>query len=52
MSVKSLSIAEWGNIMVTEPLPTDESLQHLQYYEPGVGGDFPGKITSGAQLGF
>ncbi len=25
---------------------------HLEYYDPGVGGDFPGKITSGAQLGF
>ncbi len=31
--------------------PTDESLQHLQFYDPFVGGDFPRKITSSAQLG-
>ncbi len=32
--------------------PTDESLQHLQYYDPGVGSDFCRKITSSTQLGF
>ncbi len=36
--------------MVIEP--TDESLQHSQYYEAGVGSGFPGKIPSAAQLGF
>ncbi len=32
--------------------PTDESLQHLPYYDLGVGSDFPRKITSSARLGF
>ncbi len=36
--------------MVTEPVA--HWRLHLQYYDPGVGGDFPGKITSGVQLGF
>ncbi len=52
MSVKSLSVTEWGNTMVTEPVAYWWKLLHLQYYDLGVSGDFPRKITIGAQLGF
>ncbi len=52
MSVKSLSVAEWCNTMLIEPVAHWWKLLHLQYYDPGVGGDFPEKITNSAQLGF
>ncbi len=37
MSVKSLSIAEWGNTMMIESMAHWWKLLHLQYYDPGVG---------------
>ncbi len=43
MSVKSLSITEWGNTMVIEPMAHGWKPLHLQYYDLGVGGDFSGK---------
>ncbi len=52
MSVKSLSVTEWGDTMVIEPMAHWWKPLYLQYYDPGVGGGFPGKTTSGAQLGF
>ncbi len=38
--------------MVSEPMAHWWKPLHLQYYDPGVGSYFPGKITSGTQLGF
>ncbi len=49
MSVKSLSIAEGSNTMVIEPMAHWWKRLHLQYYDPGVSGNFPRKIASGAQ---
>ncbi len=50
MSVKSLSIAKWGNTMVIEPMAYWWKPLHLQYYGLGVGDYFPYKNHK--QLGF
>lgn len=42
LPIKSLSIFEWGNMEVTEPVA---SWKHLQYYELGVCGDIPGNTS-------
>ncbi len=52
MSVKSLSITEWYNTTVIKSMAHWWKPLHLQYYDPGVNTDFPGKIRSDAQLAF
>ncbi len=48
MSVKPLSIAEWGNTVMIEPVARWWKTVHLQYYELGVCGDTPGRQKSQA----
>lgn len=43
MSVKPLSVDEWGSTMMIESKAHWLKPVHLQYYQLGVGGDIPGK---------
>ncbi len=52
MSVKSRSIAELYSAMVIEPMAHWWKPLHLQYYDQESAATFPGKSTSGAELGF